>query len=93
LNLVGVGYRVEDLEHGKFNFKLGYSNNIMIENDEEALINLLKPTIIQVKGTNKQKVSQKAAELRKVRSPEPYKGKGIVYKNETLIRREGKKLS
>jgi len=93
LNLVGVGYRVEDLEHGKFNFKLGYSNNIMIENDEEALINLLKPTIIQVKGTNKQKVSQKAAELRKLRSPEPYKGKGILYKNETLIRKEGKKLS
>ena len=93
LNLVGVGYRIEDVGQDKFSLKLGYSNPITLENDSDATINVLKPTIIQVKGINKQKVSSKAAEIYNLRPPEPYKGKGVLYKGKSILRKEGKKLS
>ena len=93
LNLVGVGYRIEDVGQDKFSLKLGYSNPIILENDSDATISVLKPTIIQVKGINKQKVSSKAAEIYNLRPPEPYKGKGVLYKGKSILRKEGKKLS
>jgi large subunit ribosomal protein L6 len=93
LNLVGVGYRIEKLDENNFNFKLGFSNDIHIKNNASTSINLLKPTIVQVKGPNKQVTFQQAAKLRDLRPPEPYKGKGILYKNEVILRKEGKKLS
>ncbi len=93
LNLVGVGYRIEDIGNDKFSLKLGYSNPITLENDSDTTISALKPTIIQVKGINKQKVSSKAAEIYNLRPPEPYKGKGVLYKGKSILRKEGKKLS
>lgn len=93
LNLVGVGYRIEELDKNTFNFKLGFSNDIPVKNDVNTSINLLKPTIVQIKGPDKQVTFQQAAKLRSLRPPEPYKGKGILYKNEVILRKEGKKLS
>jgi len=93
LNLVGVGYRIEKLDDDNFNFKLGFSNDIPIKNDGKTSINLLKPTIVQIKGPDKQVTFQQAAKIRGLRPPEPYKGKGILYKNEIILRKEGKKLS
>ena len=93
LNLVGVGYRVEDSSKDSFSFKLGYSHKVLIEKDSKTSIEVLKPTVVQLKGVNKQEVYQKASKIRKLRMPEPYKGKGILYKNETILRKEGKKLN
>ena len=61
-----------------------------LENDSDTTISALKPTIIQVKGINKQKVSSKAAEIYNLRPPEPYKGKGIAYEGEFIRRKAGK---
>ena len=84
-------YRIEVVGQNKFCLKLGYSNPITLENDSDATINVLKPTIIQVKGINKQKVSSKAAEIYNLRPPEPYKGKGIKEQGQHILRKEGKK--
>lgn len=93
LDLVGVGYRIEPFEENEFSLKLGYSNKIVIQSNQDTEIQAVKPTIVQVKGTNIQKVTQKAADIRSLRRPEPYKGKGILYRNEVILRKEGKKLS
>jgi len=93
LNLVGVGYRAESTRVGEVTLKLGYSKPILMKQDPKVDIDLMKPTILQVKGCNIQKVAQKAAIIRRLRYPEPYKGKGILIKGETILRKEGKKLS
>lgn len=90
LNLVGVGYRANLTDKG-LNLKLGYSHEINIEVGSEIEILCPNQTTIFVKGVDLEKVTQKAAEIKSWRLPEPYKGKGIFYKGETVRRKEGKK--
>jgi large subunit ribosomal protein L6 len=70
---------------------MGYSHDVSYPIPEGITIKCEKPTSIQISGFDKQKVGQVAAEIRAVRPPEPYKGKGIKYDRETLLRKEGKK--
>lgn len=90
LNLVGVGYRANLTDKG-LNLKLGYSHEINIEVGPDIEILCPNQTTIFVKGVDLEKVTQKAAEIKSWRLPEPYKGKGIFYKGETVRRKEGKK--
>ena len=70
---------------------LGYSHEVKYDVPEGIDIKCLKPTEILIEGIDKQKVGQAAAEIRRFRPPEPYKGKGIRYKDEYVFRKEGKK--
>ena len=70
---------------------LGYSHDINYKTPEGIKIAAPKPTEVIVTGIDKQKVGQVAAEIRAFRSPEPYKGKGVKYKDEYIFRKEGKK--
>ena len=90
LEIQGVGYRAalkgEDLE-----LQVGYSHNVTIKPRTGITFEVATPTEILVKGTDKQMVGQTAAEIRKVRPPEPYKGKGIRYEGEYVRRKVGKR--
>jgi len=90
LNLVGVGYRA-NVKENNLTLRLGYSHEIYIAFDKDLDIICPNQTTIFIKGTDLIKVTQKAAEIRSWRLPEPYKGKGIFYKGETVRRKEGKK--
>ena len=90
LELVGVGYRAQ--ARGKtLNLSLGFSHPIDYAVPEGITIETPSQTEITVKGFDKQKVGQVAAEIRAYRRPEPYKGKGIKYADERIIRKEAKK--
>ena len=90
LEINGVGYRAAMV--GKnLQLALGYSHDVIYEIPAGITIAVPKPTEITITGIDKQKVGQVAAEIRKYRGPEPYKGKGIKYANETIFRKEGKK--
>ena len=90
LQLVGVGYRAK--AQGKvLELSLGYSNPVIFEIPEGISIETPSNTEIQVKGIDKQAVGETAAKIRKKRPPEPYKGKGIMYKGERIKRKEVKK--
>ncbi len=89
LELVGVGYRAK-LEGRKLILSVGYSHNVEIEVSEDLEVKVDKNTQITVQGIDKYKVGQLAANIRAVRSPEPYKGKGIRYKGEIVRRKAGK---
>lgn len=90
LELVGVGYRAQ--AQGKvLNLNLGYSHPIDFEVPEGITIETPSQTEIVVKGADKQVVGQVAAEIRGFRPPEPYKGKGVKYAGEQIIRKEAKK--
>ena len=90
LQLVGVGYRAQ--ARGKvLNLNLGFSHPIDYELPEGVTTETPAPTEIIVKGFDKQKVGQVAAEIRAFRPPEPYKGKGIRYSDEQVVRKEAKK--
>ncbi len=90
LQINGVGYRAavqgKDLE-----LSLGFSHPVKYPIPDGIDIKCPKPTEIQVSGIDKQRVGQVAAEIRKWRPPEPYKGKGVKYADETIVRKEGKK--
>jgi len=90
LEIQGVGYRAalkgEDLE-----LAVGYSHTVTIRPRPGVSFEVPIPTQIIVKGTDKQRVGQTAAEVRKVRPPEPYKGKGIRYRDEQVRRKVGKR--
>lgn len=88
LEIVGVGYRAS-VSNDKLVLKVGYSHDVEIEIPEGIDIEV-KKNIISVKGIDKQLVGQTAAIIRKVREPEPYKGKGIKYVDETINRKVGK---
>ena len=89
LEVNGVGYRVE--KKGKqCIMKLGYSHKVIMEDNEDITIEVPDPNKIIIVGIDKQKVGQFAAEVREKRPPEPYKGKGIKYKEEHIRRKEGK---
>ena len=90
LVLSGVGYKAA--QKGKIlELLLGYSHPINFEIPEDLKIEVPKPTEIKISGIDKQRVGQIAANIRSYRKPEPYKGKGIKYKDETIRRKEGKK--
>ena len=92
LNLVGVGYRAEKTKEGQLALKVGYSHPIIVEEEDGVSFEVTKANVIQVNGSNLQRVTQKAADIRKYRLPEPYKGKGILFKKERILRKEGKKV-
>ena len=92
LELKGVGYRAQ--AQGKsLNLSLGFSHPVVFEAPEGVTVETPSQTEIVVKGADKQKVGQVAAEIRGFRPPEPYKGKGIRYLNETVRRKAGKTLA
>jgi len=88
LEFSGVGYRAA-VKGNVLNLQLGYSHDINYDIPEGIEISVEKNTI-KVKGHNKQQVGQIAAEIREMRPPEPYKGKGIKYSDETIVRKAGK---
>ena len=90
LTLVGVGYRAQ-LQGNKLTLALGYSHPIEFAAPEGITIEVPSQTEIVVKGCDKQKVGQVASEIRAFRPPEPYKGKGVRYANERVVRKEAKK--
>ncbi|HNP36602.1 MAG TPA: 50S ribosomal protein L6 [Woeseiaceae bacterium] len=90
LELVGVGYRAQ-AQGNKLNLTLGFSHPVVHEVPEGITIETPSQTEILIKGTDKQRVGQVAAEIRRYRPPEPYKGKGVRYANERVVLKEAKK--
>jgi large subunit ribosomal protein L6 len=90
LEIQGVGYRAI-LKGTDIELAVGYSHPVLIKPRPGITFEVPVPTQIVVKGTNKQHVGQTAAEIRKVRPPEPYKGKGIRYEGEYVRRKVGKR--
>jgi large subunit ribosomal protein L6 len=90
LTLVGVGYKAQ-AQGAKLNLSLGFSHPVVHELPAGVKAETPTPTEIIVKGIDKQQVGQVAAEIRAYRSPEPYKGKGVRYSNETVVIKETKK--
>ena len=90
LTLVGVGYRAQ-VQGSKLTLALGFSHPVEYNAPEGVTIEVPSQTEILVKGCDKQKVGQVASEMRAFRPPEPYKGKGVRYADERVIRKEAKK--
>ncbi len=90
LEINGVGYRAS-LQGKNLQLALGFSHDVVYQTPEGITIAVPKPTEIIVSGIDKQKVGQVAAEIREYRGPEPYKGKGVKYAEERIVRKEGKK--
>ncbi|MGC5327775.1 50S ribosomal protein L6 [Brevibacillus sp. SYSU BS000544] len=90
LELVGVGYRAAKAGNG-VTLSLGFSHPVEISPEEGIEIEVPNQTTLIIKGINKERVGQVAAEIRAIRKPEPYKGKGIKYSDEVVRRKEGKK--
>ena len=90
LEIVGVGYRAIAQGPTKIELQVGYSHPVPIDAPEGVEFEVPAPTRITVKGYDKQLVGQVAADIRKVRKPEPYKGKGIRYADERVLRKAGK---
>jgi len=90
LEINGVGYRAA-LQGKNLQLALGYSHDVVHPIPDGIQVVVPKPTEIVISGIDKQQVGQVAAEIRKYRGPEPYKGKGIKYAGETIFRKEGKK--
>jgi large subunit ribosomal protein L6 len=89
LEIVGVGYRAR-LDKNKLELNLGYSRPILYTIPDDIEIVLEKPTLITVKGIDKQRVGQEAHRIRSFRKPDPYKLKGVRYVGERLIKKERK---
>ena len=90
MELVGVGYKART-EGKNLVLSLGFSHDVVFKTPDGVKISCESPTQIKIFGADKQLVGQVAAEIRKYRKPEPYKGKGVKYANETVRRKEGKK--
>ena len=90
LEINGVGYRAA-LQGRNLQLMLGFSHDVAFAIPDGIEVQCPKPTEIIVSGFNKQKVGQVAAEIRRFRPPEPYKGKGVKYADEYIFRKEGKK--
>jgi large subunit ribosomal protein L6 len=90
LEITGVGYRAA-MQGKNLQLALGFSHDVIYEAPEGVTLSVPKPTEIVVTGIDKQQVGQVAAEIREYRSPEPYKGKGVRYAGEKIVRKEGKK--
>lgn len=92
LEIVGVGYRF-NVQGKKINVNAGFSHPVEIDVPEYLSVEQVNTTEIAISGIDKQMVSEFAANIRKLRKPEPYKGKGIRYKGEHIRRKEGKKAA
>lgn len=92
LEIIGVGYRFQ-VQGNVLTVNAGYSHPVKITVPEGLTVEAVSNTEIVVKGINKELVGEFAANIRKVRKPEPYKGKGIRYKGEVVRRKEGKKAA
>jgi large subunit ribosomal protein L6 len=90
LEITGVGYRAA-VQGKNLRLQLGYSHDVDYAIPEGITIATPDPTTVHITGSDKQKVGQVAAEIRRWRKPEPYKGKGIKYRGEYIFRKEGKK--
>jgi len=90
LNITGVGYRAA-AQGRNLKLQLGFSHDVDLEVPDGVEVKTPDQTTIEVSGVDKQKVGQFAAEIRRWRKPEPYKGKGIRYRGEFIFRKEGKK--
>ena len=90
LEISGVGYRAA-MQGKNLQLSLGFSHEVVYQTPQGITISVGKPTEITVSGIDKQQVGQVAAEIRKYRGPEPYKGKGVKYAGEKIVRKEGKK--
>src|SRR5947209_1798435 len=92
LKIEGIGYQAR-LDKKNLVLTVGYANAVEMAPPEGVTVTLTDPTTIVITGADKQKVGQFAAEVRAVRKPEPYKGKGIRYENEQVRRKEGKSFA
>jgi len=90
LEIQGVGYQAQLKKANTIALQVGYANQVVMEAPEGVSVVTPDPTHITISGADKQKVGQFAAEIRKVRPPEPYKGKGIRYEGEVVRRKSGK---
>jgi len=90
LDIVGVGYRAIAQGPNKIELALGFSHPVFVDAPEGITFEVPQPTRIVVKGIDKELVGQVAANIRKIRKPEPYKGKGVRYLNEVVRRKAGK---
>ena len=90
LEIVGVGYRATARSSNAIELALGFSHPVVVDAPEGISFEVPAPTRIIVKGIDKEKVGQVAADIRKLRKPEPYKGKGVRYANERVMRKAGK---
>ena len=90
LELSGVGYRAA-LKGNILNLQLGFSHDINFEIPEGVKIQVEKQNILKISGNDKQKVGMVASEIKSLRPPEPYKGKGIMEQGQYILRKEGKK--
>lgn len=89
MEIFGVGYRVQ-LKGSNLEFALGYSHPVLIEAPEGITFTVESPTKFTVSGIDKQKVGQVSANIRRLRRPDPYKGKGVRYEGEQIRRKVGK---
>ncbi len=90
LEISGVGYRAQ-MQGNALKLQLGYSHDVIFDVPEGVTVTAPKQTVVIVEGIDNQLVGQVAANIREWRKPEPYKGKGIKYKDEYIFRKEGKK--
>ncbi|MGH6933735.1 MAG: 50S ribosomal protein L6 [Dongiaceae bacterium] len=90
LEITGVGYRAA-VQGKTLQLQLGYSHDVNVPIPDDINVKCEKPTSITITGRDKQRVGQLAAEIRAFRGPEPYKGKGIKFDTESILRKEGKK--
>ena len=90
LEIVGVGYRATAQGPNRIELQLGFSHPVHFDAPEGITFEVPAPTRITVRGADKQLVGQVAANIRKIRKPEPYKGKGVRYAGERVIRKAGK---
>ncbi|MDA8232542.1 MAG: 50S ribosomal protein L6 [Magnetospirillum sp.] len=90
LEINGVGYRAA-VQGKALQLQLGFSHDVNYPIPDDITIKCEKPTSISISGRDRQRVGQIAAEIRAFRGPEPYKGKGVKYTTETILRKEGKK--
>jgi large subunit ribosomal protein L6 len=90
LEIIGVGYRAEAQGPNKLRLALGFSHPVIVDAPEGITFEVPAPTRVIVKGINKEIVGQVAANIRSIRKPEPYKGKGVRYLGERVLRKAGK---
>ena len=90
LEIAGVGYRAA-VDGKILNLQLGYSHDIKVAIPDDIKVVCDTPTAVTISGADKQRVGQLASEIRGFRPPEPYKGKGVKYAEERILRKEGKK--
>ena len=90
LEIVGVGYRATAQGPNRIELALGFSHPVHVDAPEGVTFEVPSPTRITVRGANKELVGQVAANIRKIRKPEPYKGKGVRYAGERVLRKAGK---